>query len=736
MAKISLCMIVGNVEDYIERCLTSFAPIADEIVMVRAIGNQVPDETFNIADRVCEKLGIPLKFDNYKNKPGHETWPHVDDFASARQQSFDLASGDYCFWADSDDILLSGAEVVRELANRGGYPVFMFPYDIFGRGVVVPRERMILRGSGRWRYQVHECFKFHVEPVSGCEDSRVVVRHVPHISKSGSNERNLTILKAIPPEEMNAGLWYHLQGELAGTGDLVGSVEAAKSALACPELGTPERYELFLNLGRMATEQQQKITLFHQAYAADPTRREAIGLLVSTALDAGLNEQALAYARQMMATIRPNKHEWNDREAAYGWLGNDLYAQALRAAGYPQEAELVRQECFRQAGGVKISLIHATRGRPQKAAIARKVWLDFADHPEQVEHIFVFDKDDDESMVLSRMHHAISNGGGCVAAWNYGAFQTSGPVVVQMSDDWTPPPSWDTEILNRIGDPYKPAVLAVSDGGRKDKLLCIAIATRAYLAQDYFFFHPSFTGVYSDNWFTEQAYARKQVIEARDLVFHHNHPAFQKGEVDETYVRQNSPERYAEGLQVINRLRAGTDWSSVPGFFNYWAFYRAIAKNLHDGDTVAEIGVWLGRSIIFLAQECQRLGKRVKFYAIDTFKGESNQKEHEATVRLAGGSLRASFEANLKRCGVTDVVTIIEGDSAESAIHFKDKSLNFVFIDAAHDYESVKRDVAAWLPKVVETGILSGHDADHEPVFRAVKELIPTAQAMGAVWMK
>ena len=30
---ISLCLIVGNVEEYIERCLESFAPIADEIVV-------------------------------------------------------------------------------------------------------------------------------------------------------------------------------------------------------------------------------------------------------------------------------------------------------------------------------------------------------------------------------------------------------------------------------------------------------------------------------------------------------------------------------------------------------------------------------------------------------------------------------------------------------------------------------------------------------------------------------
>ena len=78
--KISLCLIVGNVEEYIDRCLTSFAPIADEIVIVRAIGAQEPDKTLDISR---EKFGA-ITFE-YRNAPGHEDWPHVDDFAAARQ---------------------------------------------------------------------------------------------------------------------------------------------------------------------------------------------------------------------------------------------------------------------------------------------------------------------------------------------------------------------------------------------------------------------------------------------------------------------------------------------------------------------------------------------------------------------------------------------------------------------------------------------------------------------------
>ena len=277
-------------------------------------------------------------------------------------------------------------------------------------------------------------------------------------------------------------------------------------------------------------------------------------------------------------------------------------------------------------------------------------------------------------------------------------------------------------------------MLAVSDGFRTDRLLCMAIATRRYLQEDFFLFHPWFTGVYSDDWFTEQAYGRDVVIEARDLVFEHRHPLKLGTALDETYQRQNAPERYAEGLATITMLREKRDWSSVPGFFNYWLFYQEVARLLKDGDTAVEVGVWLGRSFIFLIQETQRLSKKVTFVAVDTFAGEEGQTAHEATVAAHGGSLLAAFQANLARCVRGASIVIEQDDSAAAAALHADASLAFVFIDAAHDYDSVIRDVRAWLPKVRPGGLLAGHDIESEPVRRAIAELLPEASITGPVW--
>lgn len=799
--KISLCLIVGNVEEYIQRCLQSFLPICDELCLVRAIGNQTPDRTVAMAEEQAKLHGKPFRFAEYRNMVGHScrdasealqqqsptctntidpnnpaTWPHVDNFAAARQMSFDLATHDYCFWCDSDDVLKEGALEIREHAARGEFDCYLFPYEIFGRGIKLPRERLVRKSQCKWVHRVHECLEFKVSPVKAGQDDAVVVLHLPKDEKTGSHERNLRIMSSIPDAEMTTGMLFHLHEELTIAKRIDEAVGVAKKILARPDLGRPEKMDLFLNLAASASDPSVVYEFLIQAYSADPRRREPLAHLCNHMIGYGHPTFALAFARQMLSIPEPpvEKRVWNHRAMFYGWLGEDLYAQALRISGHMAAAEEVRLAELERNGGPIIALIHATRGRPEQAIAARKLWLEHAAHPERIEHLFIFDADDVESRPLRRYHHLeIPPGGGCVAAWNHGAFATKAEVIVQLSDDWLPPQQWDELILERLGDVSQQKVLAVSDGTRQDQLLCMAICTRAYLRPqgqtgDCFLFHPEFKSVYSDNWFTDEAYRRNAVIEARDLVFHHHHPCFGTAPMDLTYHQQNAPERYAEGLALYNRLRAGTDWSSVPGYFDYFMFYDMIEDRLQDGDVVAEVGVWLGRSLIYLAQRLKRKGKRVKILAVDWFKGEVGIPEHAEVVNAHGGSIRPEFEANLDRCGVRDMVEILEGDSAAMAAQVPDGSLAFCFIDAAHYYDAVSADLKAWIPKVrnatpathcdlckspitqgnnycdlcqevcdgTPAGVIAGHDAQWWEVAKAVKEQLPTAQIMGAIWVK
>ncbi len=197
-----------------------------------------------------------------------------------------------------------------------------------------------------------------------------------------------------------------------------------------------------------------------------------------------------------------------------------------------------------------ISLLHATRGRPEQAIACREQFLVAASHPERVEHLFAIDHDDAESLAaLEKFSHlTVQPAAGSVAAWNHAAEQCTGEILVQLSDDWEAPDGWDVAIVERLPDAHSEAVLAIHDACRSDEILTMAILTRGrYLAQGHLF-HPGYVSMMSDYEFTHRAYRDGIVVEARDLTFKHLHPSIDAADWDATYQRQNAGEHYRAGF--------------------------------------------------------------------------------------------------------------------------------------------------------------------------------------------
>jgi hypothetical protein len=70
-----------------------------------------------------------------------------------------------------------------------------------------------------------------------------------------------------------------------------------------------------------------------------------------------------------------------------------------------------------------------------------------------------------------------------------------------------------------------------------------------------------------------------------------------------------------------------------------------------------------------------------------------------------------NFNDGLKRIEpFKDRAVILRGISWEQAVNVLDESLDCVYIDCCHTYECVKKDLAAWMPKVKKGGIVAGHD--------------------------
>jgi glycosyltransferase involved in cell wall biosynthesis len=196
----------------------------------------------------------------------------------------------------------------------------------------------------------------------------------------------------------------------------------------------------------------------------------------------------------------------------------------------------------------KISLLHATRGRSVKAKLCREKWLSTAKNPQDIEHIFGIDDDDADSLTnINSQRVVVARGKGCVAAWNACAKACKGEILIQLSDDWEPTQHWDETLLNEFEGVEGEQVLAISDGHRTDNLLCMAILNRKRYEKQGFLFHPEFFSVFSDDYFTWAAYKDNVIKEAKHIVFEHQHPVFNKGAWDETYLYSNAQKNYTQG---------------------------------------------------------------------------------------------------------------------------------------------------------------------------------------------
>ena len=180
MVTISLCMIVKNEEAVLERCLNSVSDLVDEIVIVDT-GSE--DRTRDIARAFTQKL--------------YEL-PWNDDFAAARNASFEKAEMEYCMWLDADDVILEkDRQRFREMKEKlsGKEDIVMLPYhtafDEEGRPIFIYYRERLIKNSGkfRWEGEIHEA----VTPSGTILYGEACVTHKK--TKRGDPQRNLRILE-------------------------------------------------------------------------------------------------------------------------------------------------------------------------------------------------------------------------------------------------------------------------------------------------------------------------------------------------------------------------------------------------------------------------------------------------------------------------------------------------------------------------------------------------------------
>lgn len=167
----------------------------------------------------------------------------------------------------------------------------------------------------------------------------------------------------------------------------------------------------------------------------------------------------------------------------------------------------------------------------------------------------------------------------------------------------------------------------------------------------------------------------------------------------------------------FNRWPKIRDWSQeIQGYFGFADVYDAMVERFGDGSQFVEVGTYRGKSACYLATAIRNSGKRITLDTIDHFRWNPTDKPYNTALAarvnlgIARGYLRAHWQTCRNGCEQTrvdNVLRIVQRASYAASKTYGDKSLDFVFIDAAGTHTEATAMIRNWLPKIRAGGVIA-----------------------------
>jgi predicted O-methyltransferase YrrM len=155
------------------------------------------------------------------------------------------------------------------------------------------------------------------------------------------------------------------------------------------------------------------------------------------------------------------------------------------------------------------------------------------------------------------------------------------------------------------------------------------------------------------------------------------------------------------------------DTTKTPGWFNHGAKILELVEQ-HRPKVCVELGTWQGASAIPVARSIRRWGGTL--FCVDTWAGDVRQPN---AVGESAPWMLVSCARNIMEAGVGANVRLIPATTQDAA-EWWTQPIDYLYIDAGHEYYEVRADLREWVPHVRPGGVILGDDYEHR-LFPGVK---------------
>jgi hypothetical protein len=225
-----------------------------------------------------------------------------------------------------------------------------------------------------------------------------------------------------------------------------------------------------------------------------------------------------------------------------------------------------------------ISLLHPSRGRPEKSFETVQKWIQRAGNV-SIELIVSLDEDDPELQGYREMHVSlleINKNRSAVDAINNAAKKARGNILIVVSDDTDCPENWAVDLLKCVEG--KTDFIAKTNDGIQKWIITMPIMDRAYYNRFGYVYYPEYLHMFCDTELSCVADLTGRRIDI-PLTFEHLH--YSVGKSNKDSISEKADSTWAQGEKLfLERYKRIFDLKEISGTITSPQYLSWIASKL------------------------------------------------------------------------------------------------------------------------------------------------------------